>query len=237
MSRIIATIILACMLCSATAPAQSYSMPMSALKDKVYELERAYDELEAASSALPTSALVVGSVELSDSVWDDLTLSSLQFRDPPGGEAAPALQGYVPAAGVTNYVLDFDTNERGYGILQMKHGYKRDSEVRPHIHWTSSSACTSSWELAMSFGRITGMMTNTYRQTATFTNLTPWVHAMSSFPAVTDMTNKLGESGIFLISLKCVSEGATTTNGPFLMDFDIHYQTDKIGSDNENPYE
>lgn len=39
MSRIIAIIILACMLCSATAPAQSYSMPLSVLKEKVHELE------------------------------------------------------------------------------------------------------------------------------------------------------------------------------------------------------
>lgn len=40
-----------------------------------------------------------------------------------------------------------------------------------------------------------------------------------------------------LISLKCVAEGATTTNGPYLLDFDIHYQIDKVGSYNENPYE
>ena len=224
-------------LLSSSACAQTYSMPLSSLKAKVLDLEREYDDLEAASASLPTSTLTVGSLELTDSVWDDLTLSSLQFRDPPGGEAAPALQIYVPAPGVTNYVLDFDAGERGYGILQMKHGYKRDSEVRPHIHWTSSTACTSSWELAMSFGHIDGGMTNTYRQTSVFTNLTPRKHNMSSFPAVTDMTNKLGESGIFLISLKCVSEGAASTNGPFLMDFDIHYQIDKLGSDNENPYE
>jgi len=30
---------------------------------------------------------------------------------------------------------------------------------------------------------------------------------------------------------------AAATNGPFLMDFDIHYQVDKLGSDNENPFE
>lgn len=190
-----------------------------------------------AASAVQQGTVFTGAVVFSDTVWDDLTLSSLQFRDPPGGEAAPALQVYVPAPGVTNFVLDFDTDERGFGILQMKHGYKRDSEVRPHIHWTSATACTSTWELAMSFGRIGGGMTNTYLQTAVFTNGTPYVHRMSSFPVITDMTNKLGESGVFLISLKCVAEGATTTNGPYLMDFDIHYQIDKVGSYNENPYE
>lgn len=100
-----------------------------------------------AASAVQHGSVFTDAVVFSDTVWDDLTLSSLQFRDPPGGEAAPALQVYVPAPGVTNFVLDFDTDERGFGILQMKHGYRRDSEVRPHFHWTSATACTSTWEL------------------------------------------------------------------------------------------
>jgi hypothetical protein len=177
------------------------------------------------------------SLPYTNTVWDDLTLSALNLRDPPGGESPPALQEYIPSAGVTNVLLDFNDGQRAYGILQMKHSYKRDSEVRPHIHWTSTVNCTSTWELAMSFGHIEGGMTNTYRQSSIFTNLTARKHVMSSFPAVTDMTNRLGESGIFLISLKCVSAGAASTNGPLLLDFDIHFQSDKLGSDNENPHE
>jgi hypothetical protein len=62
------------------------------------------------------------------------------------------------------------------------------------------------------------------------------MHAMSNFAPITDMTNKMGECGMFCITLRCDDSGGDSQD-LILFDFDIHYQSDKLGSDNENPYE
>ncbi len=178
---------------------------------------------------------VGGQFHLSDTVWEDLTLSSLQFRDPPGGEAAPALVPFVNGP-VTNYVSDFDTGERAYGILQMSHKYKQNTEVRPHIHWSSSAAVTAQFSCAMSYGPIMGQITNAYYDIITVTNMIAKKQMQSAFTPITDITNKLGESGVFCIALKCENSGGDGQD-LVLFDVDIHYQADKLGSDNENPYE
>lgn len=243
MKRIILTLT-ACLALAASAQAQ-LNPPLSAARLVPGTTATAIDAKNVTN--IPASAVTLtnylpktggtmsGDLLFSDTVWEDLTLSSLQFRDPPGGEAAPALVIYANG-GVTNYVSDFDTGERAFGILQMSHAYASGTECRPHIHWSSSASVTSTWELGINYGEIGQGMTNSYKSVITVTNLVAHKHNMSNFAPMTNMAGKMAESGIFLVAIKCIASGDDTQD-LILYDFDIHYQIDKIGSDEENPYE
>lgn len=176
---------------------------------------------------------ISGVVQVTNAVWDDLTVGALTLVDPQGAlSSARIIQ-------ITNnlYGNEFSPKNVGYGKIQMPHTYKVGSAIYPHIHVSHTNALTTTniWCLGLSWGRIGGEFTNHYYQEITVTNApvaTGRPHRLYPFPVVSTTTNTLGQSSIvgFVISNKAVS-----THSGIITDIDFHFQRDKLGSQTEIP--
>lgn len=173
---------------------------------------------------------VSGNITITDTVWDDMTVSTLSLS---AGAAAPE-----PTAYGTNSIksLNYDSGDSSYGQIQFSHAKKPLTDVNPHIHWSSTddrSAITNiSFKLDCVYGGINRGITNTYSSTVTVTGTNAYLHRLVSFTPFG--SNALNESSIVLFEITCVEDGGANDK-VFIHDIDFHYQIDKLGSDNEIP--
>ena len=217
--------------------ASGQSRPLSEDRRVVHELERMMSgdqgipgPIEVSGAVSAESFVGDGSgITYTNTFWDDLTLSGFSLIDPAG----PAGATLTPYPANTNvYVMLFKAGDAGVGQLQMSHTYARGTELRPHVHYSAAHSSTNVWRLDMAYGPILNKLTNHYQSVVTGTVASAYNHQMLSFAPLAGNTNTIGESTAFLIKVSPVS-GSNT----YLLDFDIHYQIDKLGSNNENPYE
>lgn len=177
-----------------------------------------------------TSTVTVG--------WDDLRFPA-QAINPAGATAAPTVittetgfPGCLEFAGNADQMIA--------GVAQMPHAWKRESTIRPHIHWSkptgSSSAVT--WELYVRVignpGDVAGAWSSAYTGSLVAGDQTVSDgHLLSTFGNVT-MTD-LEESAI--LAWRIYRRGSTDAdnNAVRFYEFDIHYQIDKPGTDAEIP--
>lgn len=157
--------------------------------------------------------------------FEDLMLSGFEFVDPAG-------VGGVEKVQVTNFLYgaEFSPNEWGNGILQLKHQYKAQSTVYPHLHTASTNtvrATTNTWFMGMTSGRIGVQFTNHYSATVTVTNQPGVWHAMPQFPS---WTTNMAESTV--IGVVVSNLGPDTA---ILVDAGIHIEGEKLGTDNVIP--
>ena len=167
---------------------------------------------------------IAGTLTLTNSVWDDLTLSAFSLYDPAGPAGAITV-----VATNSLWVKQFKPGDSGYCIAQMKHSYKAGTAINPHLHTYSTNAAptTNTWTLGITAGQINGGMTNHYTDSVTFTNQSG-VHAMVQF--TNWPTSALKESTILGLVVS-----NTGPDSSLLMDIDLHFEEDKIGSDNPAP--
>jgi len=158
----------------------------------------------------------------------------------PTGLAAPAtrvtsLTGYTGA-------LSFAGNAENVcaGIAQMPHAWKRESAIRPHIHWTkpTGSADAVTWNLYL---RVVGNPGDT---------VGAWSAALTPAGTVGDQTvndehlltywspfamTGLIESAIVYWRLHRLGNTDADNNAVICHELDFHYQTDKAGTEDEIP--
>lgn len=151
--------------------------------------------------------------------FEDLTLSAFEFVDPagPGGVARVLVTSFL-------YGAEFSPHDWGNGVLQLKHQYRAQSAVYPHIHTASTNtmhATTNTWFLGMTSGRIGVQFTNHYSATITVTNQPGVWHRMPQFPS---WTTNMAESTI--IGVVVSNMGPDTA---ILVDTDIHIEGEKLG--------
>ena len=170
--------------------------------------------------------------------WDDLRFP-MNAVDPTGLPGAAtrvtSLTGYTGA-------LEFAGNAENVcaGIAQMPHAWKRESAIRPHIHWTkpTGSANEVQWRL---YYRVVGNPGDeagawSSAQTGTLVAGDQTVsngHLLSSFPEI-DMTGLL-ESAVLYWRLHRLGNTDADNTAVVCHELDFHYQTDKAGTDLEIP--
>ena len=215
------------------------------------EIQRVPDELDAATAVALTDTVIVSQSgdtkaatvqQVKDILfgddWDDLRFPMNSVD--PTGLAAPAtrvtsLTGYTGA-------LEFAGNAENVcaGIAQMPHAWKRESDIRPHIHWTkpTGSANAVTWELYYRIignpGDAVGSWTGPVSPTATIGDQTVSnEHLLTYWPAI-DMAGLI-ESAIVYWRLH--RQGGTDADNTAVIchELDFHYQTDKAGTDSEIP--
>ena len=170
--------------------------------------------------------------------WDDLRFP-MNSVDPTGLVGAAtritSLTGYTGA-------LEFAGNADNVcaGIAQMPHSWKRETAIRPHIHWTlpTGSADAVSWRLYL---RVIGNPEDTAGA---------WSSALTPAGTVGDQTvsdehlltywspfsmTGLIESAIVYWQLHRLGNSDANSDAAICHELDFHYQTDKAGTDSEIP--
>lgn len=183
-------------------------------------------------------------IELVETVWDDLRIVPGAFSFL--GAADPTLSAWQPGgSGTTFRVYKFQKNDEVFASCQMPHKYKEGADLEFHIHWTpcdrgnEESGNYVGWKIDYTVANLDG----TFGSSSTVDlsdacSGTDDYHEISS--SVTVSGTGLTISHILMLRIYRSDTGAddtwigtTATQSPALLEFDIHFEIDTIGSRQE----
>ncbi len=165
--------------------------------------------------------------------WDDLRFPASHVK--PGPANPP---DWVAFSGLgTVYALGFNKNisEDVHFIVQLPHSWNRKA-IRPHIHWTSNTgnAGDVAWVFEYTVASVGGVFGTTIEDTIVVSNPAQYAHKLSSFEEI-----NLNEKVSCILMCRLYRHGAnvldTLDEDAFLLEFDIHYKINSIGSGIEYP--
>jgi hypothetical protein len=158
-------------------------------------------------------------------VWDDLRAPATAVN--PVGPAAPAtpdtvVPGLLFASGGTNVV---------HILLQMPHTWVEGSSVIPHLHWMPTSVDVGfvRWQLeiqALNVHEVLGAYTTTPIDSVGLG--TADIHQYASFGSFGMAGKKI--SCMIMVKLSRLGGADTYADDARLLEFDIHYLKDGLGS-------
>ena len=147
--------------------------------------------------------------------------------------------------GVFSYLFSATIEEELYFMVQLPHGWKYESSLHPHVHWiptaNGSEGQKVSWGLEYVVGAIDSVFGNTtivYGDTSHSDSetLVADKHYLTELPAI----SMLGVDSVSAMLLCRVFRDATGVGGTddyandvALVEIDFHYESDRIGSNNE----
>lgn len=170
-------------------------------------------------------------------LWEDLRFPA-QAINPPGGDADP---GRNSSTGL----LEFDKGktETIAGVAQMPHSWKSGTNIEPHAHIMADAATepsTGKTNVVLRFSYAIMDVGGTWDQ-ATYTNVesvhtinafvnSAPVHQLADFGEI-DMTGYKDSCCILWKVSRLGADGADTyDNDLILLEFDIHYRANTLGS-------
>lgn len=181
-------------------------------------------------------------IKLVNAVWEDL-------RFPVQKLTVPAVNNPTITAYKSGMVLSFDdeavegNEERVYFSAQLPHTYKMGTNLSPHVHWVGEDGTAGNvrWKLTyniaaigVAFGDnvvVVGDVANGGADKHNYGNIADI--DMSTFTDITD-------TSIMIIGelRRNSSHANDTLNGKaaYLLEFDIHYQINKLGSSDEETH-
>lgn len=174
--------------------------------------------------------LSVGNLE---PLWDDLRFPATAIN-PPGAASDPdwdsANGGWLFAASGT---------ETLFLIAQLPHTWKQETDLEPHVHWEKTTSATGNvrWVLRYEWAPIgevrSSLLSLASSTTSVSDNDTANTHAITDLGTI-DASGK-GISDMLMMRLdRTGSSGADTYGADArLLEFDIHYQKDSLGSRGE----
>jgi len=182
----------------------------------------------------PDSALSADNHKRLYSRWDDLRFPS-QGINPPGAVTDPDLESTTGL-----WLFAAAGTETLAGIAQMPHAWKQGTDISPHVHWqkTTSASGNVYWQLDYEIVNNGDTATMAYGTTLSTTS------AVAGTPD-TDTANKVlissfGTIDMSAYDISClvvwklsrIGGDAADTYGADarLLEFDIHYQSDSLGS-------
>lgn len=178
-----------------------------------------------------------GNFRLDDTAWDDLrfpanTISIFGFGTDPNVDTNSG-----------TYLFDASITETLFGVAQMPHAWSEGTTIKPHVHWqkTTSAAGNVLWQLDYEVvnNGDTALMTyassisNSTVASGTPDNDTANEVLITNIGDIS-MTNKT-LSCLVLWKLSRIGGNAADTYGADarLLEFDIHYEVDSLGSNTE----
>ncbi len=182
----------------------------------------------------PDNGIVLGS---GATVYDDIMVPGLSAKTDATG---PDL---IPFAPPTTTLLIYGFNGAGstpkeqvYFTVQIPHGYKLESDLHPHIHWSpiDTTAGSVKWFLEYTITSINGTFSTP--QTISVTDPSDgiaWKHQVVELPTISG--TGLGISSMIVCRLyrdPADSSDTYTPDAAFLQ-FDVHYEIDTLGSSEE----
>jgi hypothetical protein len=228
-------------------PGETLTLPtsvMTALNNQFPDPGVAY------SFGAPDGAVYLGpsgsfALQGNATVWDDLRFPSTVFAKAGSSDPGFAVfKTYVSGShGVYLYWFDASAEEELYMVAQMPHDWKIGSVIKPHVHWVPAANGTGSvsWGLEYTWASLNqayGTTNIIYGNTTTagFSNVSGSISYLTPLPAITG-TNQLLSSMIalrlFRNATSMAGSGDTYPNDAGLLEFDIHYEKDSLGSNEE----
>lgn len=186
-------------------------------------------------------------IRLVDTVWDDLRVpvTSTKLGGTKDPNFAKIIDNGSGSQGLFAYLFDATTEEEVYFACQLPHGWKYETSIHPHVHWSpvanGSAGQKVCWGLEYSIQSINGLFGNStiiYGDSISG-NADPLIadtHYLTPLPEI----STTGIDSVSAMILCRLFRDATGSGGTdsyaadvALLEFDFHYELDRIGSSNE----
>jgi len=161
-------------------------------------------------------------------LWEDFRFPATRIRQ--GATQKPDFD-------TTNLGLLFPQNdaaEIAYMIAQMPHSYKFETDLQPHIHWVQAQATFPTFRMDYRWyengGDPTGGFTTISVNTGVFAYIAGSICQISAFPAISGAGK---DSVSSILDIKLYRDDNDVAGDILLKEFDIHFQLDQAGSDQE----
>jgi predicted RecA/RadA family phage recombinase len=213
------------------------AVPITSLLDGKADADHDHDAAYAAIDHDHDSAyLAIGAPPVltgANTVWEDLRFPA-QAINPPGNVDDADIE---PATGCL--LFDASATEVCMGVAQLPHAWKQGSAIRAHLHWTPTSTNTGNvyWRLdyqvkniGETFDFSAGWTTANTLDAADGVSGKHQIHQLAEIT----MTDKTVSCMIHWKLSRIGGDGTDTyTADARLLEFDIHYEVDSMGSDEE----
>jgi len=167
--------------------------------------------------------------------WDDLKVNVSRLTS--HGAKPPGMNDVIDAGagpGLFLYWFDKSNEEELFFTVQMPHGWKEGSTIKPHVHWIANNGSGNvEWALEYVWANVNDVFSTT---TTTLSSDTP----ISAYADYKHMLTSLGDmdgtgktlSSIILCRIfrKADSANDTFDRDAGLLQIDFHYQIDADGS-------
>ena len=169
--------------------------------------------------------------------WDDLRFPA-QGINPAGAVAAPDVETdetKFPGS----LLFDGGTSEVVAGVAQLPHGYKKGSDLYPHIHWQKTTSASGGvvWHF---YYRISSKTGGSAAWVGPVVGVDELPHADTADREAITTFGSISGNGLSLSQIigwriyRMPAETADTYAADArLLEFDIHYQIDSAGSGGE----
>jgi hypothetical protein len=172
-------------------------------------------------------------------VWDDVRITPGAFTFP--GSSDPTLSDWQPdGTGATFKVWKFQKGNEVFATAQMPHSYKLGTDLHFHIHWSpcdrgdDEGTADVAWMIDYSIANVHGNFPSS--STADLTTTCAGVddrHELTPYIAI-DGSGLLISNIIFMRIYRSATGdtwvGTQTAQSPALLEVDIHYELDTVGS-------
>lgn len=186
------------------------------------------------SEALVRASRVGYSTGINARQWDDLRFPATAVN-PPGQASDPDFDttngGYLFATGSTETI---------FLIAQLPHSWAEGTDLKPHVHWqkTTSAGGDVLWRLSYKWAAIAEVMDSSFTDVDVSTvaagtpdNDTANEHLITPFGALAATSKTV--SSMLVMKLSRIGGGDDYGADARLLEFDIHYQIDSFGSNQE----
>lgn len=161
--------------------------------------------------------------------WEDLRIGG-NLR--AGGNPQPTFSQITGLGNLFLYKFGAGTQDSLYCTVQMPHNWKEGTNIFPHIHWLTedSNAGNIVWTLEYSWQNYLGTFGASTIIEAVSTNSTLLKHNITGFSAIAGTGKTISSILMIRISRNGPSASDTYAGLASLIEFDIHYQIDSLGS-------
>ncbi len=170
-------------------------------------------------------------------VWDDLRVplsaaKRLGFSDPDWEQFQDDGAGSV---GVYEQAFSNTIDQELFFDRQLPHSYREGTDIRPHVHWSPSTAGAGNvtWKLEYTWVNIDGTFGTTTTIAVTDATDTTALKHHKALMSNIDGTGKTMSSMLLCRLYRDVSDGDTYAADAFALEIDFHYQKDTVGSREE----
>lgn len=169
--------------------------------------------------------------------WEDLRFPAQAIN--PAGAAAPPSVDTVLTSLPGTLIFSGSAENVISGVAQMPHGWKEGTDIHPHIHWSKIVADAEGLAVGWEFKYRTsekGALWSAWSEYSAHTlelgdNTSAEKHNLSEFPAIVMTGLKVSCMVAWVIRRKGNTDAYNEATR--LLEFDIHYQIDTLGSTQE----
>lgn len=202
--------------------------------------ELAADSLQAGGATDNLTISSGGALQLNGqaTVWEDIKIPVTSTKS--GGSKDPGFVVFkndgAGSQGVFTYNFDAGIEEELYFTLQLPHSYKLGSNLRPHVHWSPTTAGAGDvvWAIEYVWSNINSTFGNTsIIEITDAADGTSGKHQIVGLGEI-DGTGKGISSMLVCRVFRKAADGADTyAADASLLEIDFHYEIDKLGTDEE----